>query len=45
MRNPKGGSHLPGINVFVSTDDGEKEPPLVTANTILASDYPVEKLA
>ncbi|RVW41791.1 Cellulose synthase-like protein D3 [Vitis vinifera] len=33
---------------FVSTADPEKEPPLVTANTILsilAADYPVEKLA
>ncbi|XAR71531.1 1,4-beta-D-xylan synthase [Bertholletia excelsa] len=36
------------IDVFVSTADPEKEPPLVTANTILsilAADYPVEKLA
>lgn len=41
-------SDLPGIDVFVSTADPEKEPPLVTANTILsilASNYPVEKLA
>ncbi|AQK40148.1 Putative cellulose synthase-like family protein [Zea mays] len=47
-RNPKGHSDLPGIDVFVSTADPEKEPPLVTANTILsilAADYPVEKLA
>ncbi|CAM0949615.1 unnamed protein product [Alopecurus aequalis] len=47
-RNPKGRSDLPGIDVFVSTADPEKEPPLVTANTILsilAADYPVEKLA
>ncbi|KAG9451678.1 hypothetical protein H6P81_004582 [Aristolochia fimbriata] len=46
--NPTGKSDLPGIDVFVSTADPEKEPPLVTANTILsilASDYPVEKLA
>ncbi|KAL5980395.1 Cellulose synthase-like protein D3 [Asimina triloba] len=46
--NPSGKSDLPGIDVFVSTADPEKEPPLVTANTILsilASDYPVEKLA
>ncbi|CAA6669132.1 unnamed protein product [Spirodela intermedia] len=38
----------PGIDVFVSTADPEKEPPLVTANTILsilAVEYPVEKLA
>ncbi|XP_031250715.1 cellulose synthase-like protein D2 isoform X1 [Pistacia vera] len=46
--NPAGKSDLPGVDVFVSTADPEKEPPLVTANTILsilASDYPVEKLA
>ncbi|CAM8986767.1 unnamed protein product [Rhodiola kirilowii] len=46
--NPKGKSDLPGIDIFVSTADPEKEPPLVTANTILsilAADYPVEKLA
>jgi 1,4-beta-D-xylan synthase len=35
LRNPKGRSDLPGINVFVSTADPEKEPPLVTANTVL----------
>lgn len=29
-------SDLPGIDVFVSTADPEKEPPLVTANTILS---------
>ncbi|KAA8543054.1 hypothetical protein F0562_021451 [Nyssa sinensis] len=48
LRNPKGLSDLPGIDVFVSTADPDKEPPLVTANTILsilAVDYPVEKLA
>ncbi|KAK6934939.1 hypothetical protein RJ641_035094 [Dillenia turbinata] len=47
-RNPTGKSDLPGIDVFVSTADPEKEPPLVTANTILsilAVDYPVEKLS
>ncbi|GAB4851907.1 Cellulose synthase-like protein D1 [Ancistrocladus abbreviatus] len=46
--NPNGRSDLPGIDCFVSTADPEKEPPLVTANTILsimAVDYPVEKLA
>ncbi|GLT91271.1 hypothetical protein SLE2022_091670 [Rubroshorea leprosula] len=46
--NPSGKSDLPGIDVFVSTADPEKEPPLVTANTILsilAADYPVEKLS
>ncbi|XP_007034422.2 PREDICTED: cellulose synthase-like protein D1 isoform X1 [Theobroma cacao] len=46
--NPTGRSDLPGVDVFVSTADPEKEPPLVTANTILsilAADYPVEKLA
>ncbi|GAB2264953.1 Cellulose synthase-like protein D2 [Dionaea muscipula] len=43
-----GKSDLPGIDAFVSTADPEKEPPLVTANTILsilAADYPVEKLS
>lgn len=46
--NPTGKSDLPGVDLFVSTADPEKEPPLVTANTILsilAADYPVEKLA
>ncbi|GFQ00409.1 cellulose synthase-like protein d4 [Phtheirospermum japonicum] len=46
--NPSGRSDLPGMDLFVSTADPEKEPPLVTANTILsilAVDYPVEKLA
>ena len=46
--NPHGKSDLPGVDVFVSTADPEKEPPLVTANTILsilAADYPVEKLS
>ncbi|KAH9606511.1 hypothetical protein KSS87_018901 [Heliosperma pusillum] len=46
--NPTGKSDLPGMDIFVSTADPEKEPPLVTANTILsimAADYPVEKLA
>ncbi|KAK8945102.1 Cellulose synthase-like protein D2 [Platanthera zijinensis] len=46
--NPAGKSDLPGVDVFVSTADPAKEPPLVTANTILsilAADYPVEKLA
>lgn len=45
--NPSGRSDLPGVDFFVSTADPEKEPPLVTANTILsilATDYPVEKL-
>ncbi|KAG0502522.1 hypothetical protein HPP92_002594 [Vanilla planifolia] len=43
-----GRSDLPGIDFFVSTADPEKEPPLVTANTILsilAVDYPVEKIS
>ncbi|XP_008800063.2 cellulose synthase-like protein D2 [Phoenix dactylifera] len=47
-KNPRGKSDLPGIDVFVSTADPEKEPVLVTANTILsilAADYPVEKLS
>lgn len=46
--NPTGKCDLPGIDIFVSTADPEKEPPLVTANTILsilAADYPVEKLS
>ncbi|KAK3042041.1 hypothetical protein RJ639_001743 [Escallonia herrerae] len=46
--NPTGLSDLPGVDLFVSTADPEKEPPLVTANTILSilsADYPVEKLA
>ncbi|XP_022893690.1 cellulose synthase-like protein D2 [Olea europaea var. sylvestris] len=46
--NPNGKSDLPGVDIFVSTADPEKEPPLVTANTILsilAADYPVEKLS
>ncbi|KAG6554205.1 hypothetical protein Mapa_004121 [Marchantia paleacea] len=46
--NPLGRSDLPGMDVFVSTADPEKEPPLVTANTvfsILAAEYPVEKLS
>ncbi|MCO5593819.1 hypothetical protein L7F22_047837 [Adiantum nelumboides] len=46
--NPKGRSDLPGMDIYVSTADPEKEPPLVTANTILsilAVQYPVEKLA
>ncbi|KAA0044399.1 cellulose synthase-like protein D5 [Cucumis melo var. makuwa] len=48
LQNPKGRSDLPGVDVFVTTADPKKEPPLVTANTILsilAVDYPVEKLA
>lgn len=47
-QNPTGKSDLPGIDVFVSTADPSKEPPLVTANTILsilAADYPVEKIS
>ena len=46
--NPTGRSDLPGMDIFVSTADPDKEPPLVTANTILsilAAEYPVEKLA
>ncbi|XP_074320427.1 cellulose synthase-like protein D3 isoform X2 [Silene latifolia] len=48
LSNPTGKSDLPGVDVFVSTADPEKEPPLVTSNTILsilAADYPAEKLA
>ncbi|CAK9883382.1 unnamed protein product [Sphagnum jensenii] len=46
--NPSGRSDLPGIDVFVSTADPEKEPPLTTSNTILsilAAEYPLEKLS
>lgn len=41
-------SELASIDIFVSTVDPMKEPPLITANTvlsILAVDYPVEKVA
>ncbi|KAL8153889.1 LOW QUALITY PROTEIN: hypothetical protein V2J09_011649 [Rumex salicifolius] len=47
-RDMVGRSDLPGLDFFVSTADPEKEPPLVTANTILsilAVDYPVEKVS
>ncbi|CAO2164404.1 unnamed protein product [Urochloa humidicola] len=40
-------SLLPSMDVFVTTADPEKEPPLVTANTILSilgADYPADKL-
>ncbi|GLT44054.1 hypothetical protein SLA2020_179720 [Shorea laevis] len=41
-------SELASLDVFVSTVDPMKEPPLITANTvlsILAVDYPVDKVA
>lgn len=41
-------SDLADIDIFVSTVDPMKEPPLITANTvlsILAVDYPVDKVA
>lgn len=41
-------SQLAGVDIFVSTVDPLKEPPLVTANTvlsILAVDYPVDKVS
>ncbi|CAA0812495.1 Cellulose synthase A catalytic subunit 6 [Striga hermonthica] len=41
-------SELSSVDVFVSTVDPMKEPPLITANTvlsILACDYPVDKVA
>ncbi|CAL9778748.1 unnamed protein product [Musa acuminata subsp. burmannicoides] len=41
-------SQLSPVDIFVSTVDPMKEPPLVTANTvlsILAVDYPVEKVS
>ncbi|RRT44691.1 hypothetical protein B296_00039322, partial [Ensete ventricosum] len=47
-QNPLGKSDLPGIDVFVTTADPDKEPLLVMANTVLsvlAADYPAEKLA
>nr|CAB3494809.1 unnamed protein product [Digitaria exilis] len=40
-------SLLPAMDVFVTTADPDKEPPMVTANTILsilAADYPAETL-
>ncbi|KAK9748627.1 hypothetical protein RND81_02G070300 [Saponaria officinalis] len=41
-------SDLPAIDIFVTTTDPDKEPPLTTANTILsilAADYPAERLS
>ncbi|MQL85201.1 hypothetical protein Taro_017730 [Colocasia esculenta] len=41
-------SELASIDIFVSTVDPMKEPPLITANTvlsILAVDYPIDKVA
>ncbi|XP_038694094.1 cellulose synthase A catalytic subunit 2 [UDP-forming]-like [Tripterygium wilfordii] len=41
-------SELASVDIFVSTVDPLKEPPLITANTvlsILAVDYPVDKVA
>lgn len=41
-------SQLAGVDFFVSTVDPLKEPPLITANTvlsILAVDYPVDKVS
>lgn len=41
-------SELAAIDIFVSTVDPMKEPPLITANTvlsILSVDYPVEKVS
>ncbi|MBA0820818.1 hypothetical protein Gohar_021708 [Gossypium harknessii] len=41
-------SELASVDIFVSTVDPMKEPPLITANTvlsILAVDYPVDKVA
>ncbi|KAH0448027.1 hypothetical protein IEQ34_021827 [Dendrobium chrysotoxum] len=46
--NPTGKSDLPGVDMFVSIANPEKEPSLVTASTILsilAVEYLVEKLA
>ncbi|CAL9084013.1 unnamed protein product [Musa textilis] len=47
-QNPLGKPDLPGIDVFITTADPDKEPLLVMANTVLsvlAADYPVENLA
>ncbi|PIN01940.1 Cellulose synthase (GDP-forming) [Handroanthus impetiginosus] len=41
-------SELASVDIFVSTVDPMKEPPLITANTvlsILAVDYPIDKVA
>ncbi|KAM7253382.1 hypothetical protein ACFE04_026000 [Oxalis oulophora] len=41
-------SELADVDIFVSTVDPMKEPPLITANTvlsILAVDYPIDKIA
>jgi cellulose synthase A len=41
-------SQLAAVDIFVSTVDPLKEPPLVTANTvlsILAVDYPIDKVS
>lgn len=41
-------SELADVDIFVSTVDPTKEPPLITANTvlsILAVDYPVDKVS
>lgn len=41
-------SKLASVDIFVSTVDPMKEPPLITANTvlsILAVDYPVDKVS
>lgn len=38
---------LPSVDVFVTTADPSKEPPIVTANTVLSVlsvDYPVDKV-
>ncbi|XP_042423317.1 cellulose synthase-like protein D2 [Zingiber officinale] len=48
FNNPTGKSDLPGIDVFVSTSNTKEKPSFVIANTILsilAADYPVEKLS
>eukprot|EP01018_Ginkgo_biloba_P000948 Gb_23305 [translate_table: standard] len=48
LQNPRGRFDLPRNDVFVSTADPEKEPPLVTANTILSSlitEYSMENLS
>lgn len=48
MRSPQDQIDLPAVDVFITTADPFKEPPLITMNTVLsvlAVDFPVEKVA
>lgn len=41
-------NRLPSVDVFITTADPLKEPPIITANTVLSVlsvDYPVEKVS